>query len=102
MKLLKASKTNKAPELDNLPVSGIKRSFRLIHVLLTLDARDFRGFWFRSSLYSDFGRPRNVSAALDRRAREKTSGTQGMNCSVALLVLVGCINLSLISGFFWL
>ena len=53
MKLLKASKTNKAPELDNLPVSGIKRSFRLIHVLLTLGARDFRGFWFRSSFYSD-------------------------------------------------
>ena len=41
MKLLKAFKTSKAPELDNLSVSVIKRSFRLIHALLTLGARDF-------------------------------------------------------------
>ena len=41
MKLLKAFKTNKAPELDNLAASISKGSFRLIHTLLTLGARDF-------------------------------------------------------------
>ena len=41
MKLLKAFTTNKAPEMDNLPASVSKRSFGLIHALLTLGARDF-------------------------------------------------------------
>lgn len=84
MKLLKAFKTNKAPELDSLPASICKRSFGLIHALLTLGARDVSrafqvSFHFfiviqaSSLVASAFGRPRNASAALDRR----------MNCSVA-------------------
>lgn len=111
MKLLKAFKTNKAPELDNLPASICKRSFGLIHVFLTLGARDFSRAvsvfcqvfivtQASSLVASAFGRPRNVSAALDHRAREKPLVPRVWIARWHILVLVDCINLSLTSGFF--